>query len=355
MYLPTSTHILPLVNIRCERLLPHAGYVITHEGARVDADDVVAKTEAGGRHYIFDLARRLQVSPAQADKYVRAKPGMALEQGDTLAVRRTLLGLSRLSVRSPAKGTVIEVGNGRLLYEAAGSVFELRAGLSGVVVDVIPEHGVTIEATGAVVQGVWGSGRQDFGLIKVVETDAHAPIPVEALDSSARGAIVVGHQADVALLRKAELNKVRGLILGSMPAALLSMMRMLSFPVLITEGFGRRPMSELAWGLLAGNNGREAFVDARPTDRWNGRRPEVIIPLPSASSAMPVPASGQPLKNGQRVRVLRAPFLGAVGKVKYMPPRAQYLPSGVLALVAQVEQGDHTTITAPLANLEILD
>jgi hypothetical protein len=174
------------------------------------------------------------------------------------------------------------------------------------------------------------------------------------LDASCRGAIVVAGATDEAGLQACVKAKVRGLVLGSLSASVVKNMRV-NFPVLVVEGFGKQIMPIHAWMLLADHNGREIFLDARPADRWEGRRPEVIIPLPHPGSAVPLPADGQPLMEGKRVRIIRAPYASRVGTVMRLPERLAVLPSGVQAPVAHVELDDRSVVVAPLANLELYD
>jgi len=149
---------------------------------------------------------------------------------------------------------------------------------------------------------------------------------------------------------------VRGLILGSMSASLIRIARSLSFPVLVVEGFGKQIMSSHAWTLLADHNGREAFVDARPPDRWESRRPEVIIPLPPSGGMPPVPSDGQPLTESKRVRLLRAPHAGAIGTVQHILPRTHVFPCGLQCHAARVEiEGQDEEVIVPVANLEIFE
>jgi hypothetical protein len=129
---------------------------------------------------------------------------------------------------------------------------------------------------------------------------------------------------------------------------------------MLTDGFGLGGMCEPAFNLLAGNSGREAWLNATTGDRFAGKRPEIIIPLPSPSSLTPPPPSdGEPLKEGKRVRVLRGPDAGRVGTVIGLSDKPMALPSGLRAMVAAVtleeSLGSRPTITVPFANLEHLE
>lgn len=360
-YAAAITHVLPLTTIRRERLLSRPGQVLVSASDRVEASTVVAQAEAVGRHYIFDLAQRLGLSAAELDreenlaKYIKVESRTPVDKGALLAARSTLLGLRQLLVRAPSKGQLLAVGGGKMLFAAQGAAIELKAGFSGVISKVNPEYGVEIETVGALVQGWWGSGKQSYGVLRAIVPERDQQLTVAALDENAKGTILVAGTADQQALRAADTMKVRGLILGSLPASLVPVARALSYPILITETFGQKAMSEPAWRLLTVHEGREATVDARFADRWSRRRPEVIIPLPAAGTPPPVPNDGAPLAVGKRVRLLRPPFAGLVGVIKSLPDRRQSLPSGIHMLAAQVEVEGQGPVLAPLVNLELFE
>jgi hypothetical protein len=347
MYIPSTTHVTPLATIRRERLLPQPGYVLVNEGEHIESGTVVAQTETFVKHYYYDLTQRLGVSAGEVDRFIRAQVGVALEKGDLIAQRPTMLGFGSLTLRAQAKGTVVDVFNGKLLFAVTGSEIQVRAGFPGLVTNVNPDWGVMMEASGALVQAMWGTGKQEYGVLKMLVNDPAQPLATELLDASCKGAIIVAGRSDE--------KGLRGLILGSMPASLIKLARNLSFPIVLVEGFGQAAMSPNAWTLFVDHNSREAFVDARPPDRWEGRRPEVIIPLPNPGGSVPLPADGQPVTQGKRVRILRAPYAGAVGTVALLPPRMAELPSGVQAHVAHVDVPERGTIVVPLANVEIYE
>lgn len=354
MYIPTTTHVSPLATIRRERLLPQPGYVLVDEGERVESATVVAKTEIVSRHFYYDLTVRLDVKAEEAQKHVRIQPDVVVEKGEVIALRPGLFSPTR--VRAPLRGRIVEIKDGKVLFAASGPEYQIKAGFPSVIASVNAEWGVMLETTGALIQGVWGSGKQEYGGLKMLLNDPAQPLPAELLDASCKGAIVVGGMAEEQTLRLAEKVKVRGLILGSMPASLIRLTRTMPFPVLVVEGFGQRIMSSHAWTLFADHNGREVFVDARPPDRWEGRRPEAIIPLPPPGGSPPVPSDGQPLDEGKRVRILRPPYASAIGTVLYIPARMQTMPSGVQSYAAHVElENGQGEVVVPVANLEIFE
>ncbi|MBI5081201.1 MAG: hypothetical protein HZB17_07875 [Chloroflexi bacterium] len=352
MIIPGTTHALPLATLRRERMLPTAGYVIVDEGVRVEATTVIAKAIAPGKHFIYDLSRRFGVKPEEVDHYIKAKPNTEVEKGKVLALKAGMFGGNK--VTAPARGKVVTVEGGRLLFESLGHVVEVRAGFGGQVISVTPELGITIEATASLVQGVWGSGKEEIGLLKMISDDRGGLIDVTLLDASCTDSILVGGLADDAVLRAAQKARVKGLVVGGIPSASIPVARSMSYPIVVTEGFGKRPMAEPLWTLLASQDGREVFLDARPADRWTGHRPEIIIPLPTPYTPPPQPAEGQKLSVGRKVRVLRVPYPGVVGVIRSIPDRPYTFLSGIQGMGAYLE-ADGATIFVPLENLEVLE
>jgi hypothetical protein len=234
---------------------------------------------------------------------------------------------------------------------------EMRAGMLATVIKVVPDYGATLETTGALVEGVWGNGQEAFGVIRVVGTPA-APLKPELLDVDLRGTIIgVGILEDTTALGKLAEIAVRGLVIGSLHAELLPEVRALPFPVVVVEGFGMQGFSQPAYTLLAGNSDREAWVNAQPWNRLTGRRPEIIIPLPSPSQPPGAPVDGEALKEGLRVRLVRGAGAGRVGQVVGLSTEPMIAASGVRTRLASVklEETEDPPLPVPFANLEILE
>ena len=354
-YVPPQSHVAPLCTVRRERFLPAAGDVLVRADQHVDALEVVARAHVPAGHAIVDVGRYLGVPAPQADRYLTRKKGDEVKRGTVLAERRTTLGLQSRVARAPAAGTIIATGEGRVIIETAHDTVELHAGIPGLVVNMTPGLGVVVETSGALIQGVWGTGGQDFGTMQVLSEENGQPLPAEAITVSHRGTIIVGGRGiDAEGLRRAREYHVKGIVLGSLRADLIEEVRSLGCPVLVVEGFGDRPMAAPAFTLLKTNTGREAALDARPGDRLEGTRPEIVIPLPSPSHLPPLPLVGEALGPGKRVRALRAPYAGAVGTVARLLASPALLPSGLRAAAARVDLEGIGPAVIPLANLEIL-
>jgi hypothetical protein len=344
-------HILPLTTIVRERVLPVAGKVNAHVNQRVSPTDVVAEANFAREHILLDVARTFGVTPVAADKMIKVNEGDRLKQGALVAESG---GIIPRSIKAPRAGRVMVCGGGQVLMEVGDARIELRAGLPGVVTRIIPERGVVIRTAGALIQGVWGNGRIDNGLMASLIEKPDEVLTADRFDVSLRGSVILGgHVRDVDTLHAAAELPVRGLIISSILSSLLQNAVQARFPILVLEGFGAMPMNSAAFKLLTTNNKREVTVNAEHFDRYSGNRPEVIIPLP-VSSEPEEPNDYEMFAVGQQVRMRRAPHAGMIGSITDLPAGLSLLPSGLRAPAAQVKLENGESVLAPLVNLEVV-
>ena len=344
-------HVLPLATITRERTLPVAGKVNVHVNQRVNPTDVIAEANYAREHVLLDVARTFGVSASAADKMIKVNQGDRVMQNAMIAESG---GMFPRTIKAPRAGRVMVVGSGQVLMEVGDTRVELRAGLPGVVTQVLPERGVVIRTAGALIQGVWGNGRIDNGLMVNLMQKPDDILSGERLDVSLRGSVILGgHVRDVETLRAAAELPVRGLILSSILSSLLVTAYQMRYPILVTEGFGALPMNSAAYRLLTTNDKREATVNAEHFDRYNGNSPEVIIPLP-VSSDPPEPNPFEMFTVGQTVRLRRPPNAGMIGTLSALPSGLSLLPSGLRAPAAEIRLENGETVLVPLVNMEVV-
>jgi hypothetical protein len=249
---------------------------------------------------------------------------------------------------------VVAIGGGQVMLEVGETPFELRAGYPGIIAQIIENRGVVIQSTGALIQGIWGNGRMDFGLmLNLAEQPDHVLAPSD-VDVSLRGSVILaGHAEEEKVLRNAAELPVRGMILGSMAPSLVPLAMQMKYPILVIEGLGRRDMNIAAHKLLSTNAKRDVAINAEPFDRYSGTRPEVVIQLP-VTQEPPLPRDLESFAPGQMVRLLRNPFQGAVGTVETVRSLPTFLPNGLKAWCADIRLESNEQLVIPLVNLEVL-
>lgn len=344
------THILPLAHIRRARMLPGKGRILARVGQEVNAAYVVAEADLPGSHVLVDVRRILGLRRAeQAHRLIERKVGEKVEKGDILAQTG---GILPKVIRAPVNSTIVAIQRGQILLEKAGVHYELKAGLNGVVSEVLSERGVVVETHGALIQGVWGNGQINGGLLQFAVTQPDEEIHRANLDMSLRGSIVVGgfiNKADA--LDAAEELPLRGLVLGSISAGLIAAAQKCTIPIMVTEGFGQIPMNRAAFRLLKTHERRETSINTL----WNpefGERPEIVVSLPSQGQT---PMDVVEFTVGQTVRILSAPYSGEIGTLVAIRPGRVTLPGGLRVQVAEIRLENNQQISLPLANLDVLE
>ena len=249
---------------------------------------------------------------------------------------------------------MVAVGGGQILLETGDASVQLKAGIPGTVVHIIPNRGALIRTVGALIQGTWGNGRIESGVLLNLTEKSDDVLSASRLDVSLRGSIILaGLVKDVETLRTAAELPVRGLILSSISPGLLPVAQQMRFPIVAIDGFGQIPMNSAAYKLLTSNAKRDVTINAEAFNRYTGARPEVIIPLP-VSQEPSEPIDVDTLEVGKTVRMRRAPHAGAIGTLTKLHPGLSSLPSGLRAKAAEVKLENEEKILVPLVNLEIV-
>ena len=344
-------HILPLVTIRRERRLNFPGRVIAHAGQTVAAGDVIAEATFAREHALLDVAASLGISAAAADKLIECKVGDRLTQGSVIAEGR---GLFPRSVRVPRDGRVVAVGGGQVMLEVNLANQELKAGLPGTVIEVFDGRGALIQARGALVQGVWGNGRMDTGVMLSLMEKPDDVLTTAKLDVSLRGSIILGgYCREAEVLKTAAELPLRGLVLSSLSPAILPLAAQMRYPIVVTDGIGAQAMNPAAFKLLNTNAKREATLLAEGFDRYAGTRPEIFIPLPVAQDTSE-PEDLVAFAPGQQVLLRRAPHTGSLATIVNLRQGMVQVESGLRAPAAEVRLENGEQALVPLANLEVV-
>ena len=330
--------------------MPFSGRILVHESQHVKATDTIGTCLLPGKHLRIDLCDALGIrSIEKCMSLVERKTGDAFQKGDVIAQTK---GMMKRIVRAPSNGFIVTIENGILLMEVGNETFELKAGFAGIVHEILPETGAVIETSGALIQGVWGNGRINQGILASSNQNPMLEFSRSSLDVSMRGSIWLGTYClqEDALQAAAELP-LRGLILSSMSAELIPFAMQLPFPIILLEGFGMISLNSVAYKLLTTHDKREICMNATQWDRMKGDRPEILVPLPTEGK--PVEDVVE-LADDQTIHVTTMPYIGKIATIKKIHATANLLPSQIRApfVEAQTEGGE--TMNLPLQNFEVM-
>ncbi len=363
--------VTPRTTFQARRLLPLSGTVRVAKGDRVTAETVVAETFLEGDIFPIKLAAMMQANPNELPSLMLKKVGDTVEVGEPLARTKGIFGMMKTEGKSTAKGIIESISDstGMVIVRGPKLAVQVRAFVSGTVVEVIASEGVVVETPAAFVQGIFGVGGEVCGPIAMA-TKAHT----EAFDEShilpsMKGAVVVGgarmtagaiHRARevgaAALIAggidDADLRDVLGYDLG---VAVTGSER-LGITLIVTEGFGDIAMAARTFALLGANTGRMASVNGATQIRAGVMRPEIVIALDQAgtSEVFTGGATAGILEIGTRVRIIRDPHFGSLGAVGALPEKPAVLGSGSKARVLEVVLDGGERVTVPRANVELV-
>jgi len=364
--------VTPLAALRKERILPLKGEVLVRKGETVTAEQVVARTELPGNVHSVNVANILSVLPDEVPSKMERQPGTPVEKDEVIARSSSLFGLFKSAARSPVTGVVEAVSDvtGQVLLREPPIPVEVDAYVNGEVVEVRPDEGIVVETHASLIQGIFGIGGEAFGEIAMVSTDPDEVLEASSITAEHEGKIVVGGSlVTSAALEKAISCGVRGVVAGGIDDSTIR--EFLGYDigvaitgneekgvtVVVTEGFGKIHMAHSTYDLFVKRAGLRASMNGATQIRAGVIRPEVVVPLvgqrAQGGPAASVVAGG--LEPGTRIRIIREPHFGALGRVVELPAQLQRMASeaSVRVLTVELESGGRHTL--PRANVEIIE
>jgi hypothetical protein len=352
------------------RRLPIFGDVYVKVGDFVEHELIVAKTEISGDPEIVKVAMLLGVEPEDLSNYMTIKLGDVVEEGELIASYTALFGLIKKRVESPMAGTVESISDitGQVILRGKPVPVDIDAYIPGKVVEVLPREGAVIETNAAFIQGIFGIGGESHGDIRMAVDDPGEVLSEDLITLEDKGAILIGgslvtmgalkKSVDVGVscivaggIRHDDLTNFTGEEIG----VAITGQEELGLTVIITEGFGTMRMNQSTFNLLKSFEGYHASVNGTTQIRAGVLRPEIIIPHEEATEQGSEEELSSGMVPGTPVRIIRQPYFGAIGAVRFLPVELQQVESESYVRVLDVELDDGTVVTVPRANVEIIE
>jgi biotin carboxyl carrier protein len=352
------------------RMLPLPGTVSVKIGDIVLSNQTVARAELPGKVYPLNLANQLGVAPDEIKEYLIKKEGDVVQKDEILAENKPLFKWLKTEIRSPIAGKVesISMVTGQVLLREPPRVLELLGYVDGIVVEVHPQQGVTIECVCSMVQGIFGIGGETHGeLVMAVASPDEALTPAH-VKPEMKGKIVVGGSflpADT--MAKAKEVGVAGLVVGGIHdkdlRALLGYdlgvaitgAEQVGFTLILTEGFGTIPMAQKTFALLSAHAGDKASISGATQIRAGVIRPEIIIPQSGGKVGIAAQPQRAGIQIGDPVRIIRDPLFGKIGEVSALPSDLMKIPTESEVRVLEVRFPDGQVAVIPRTNIEVIE
>jgi hypothetical protein len=355
--------------IRKRRMLPIRGEVLVGVGDRVEARQIVARTDLPGNVQLINLAHHLGIEPTDVGAKLKIAPGDTVKKGEILAENIGLFGWFSSHVEAPCDCQLEAVSKvtGQALLREPPVPLEVTAYIAGEVTAVLEGEGVEIAAVGTIIQGILGVGGEKFGQIMMAAESPDRILMPDDIPGNCAGRILVGgKRAPLDTYRRAAELGALGLVVGSFSDADLGAIlgydlgiaitggEELTTTLILTEGFGELEMAARTFDLLRKLDGKHASINGATQIRAGVIRPEIIVSTGESMTGAGAPAATE-TKTGARVRIIRQPHFGEIARIKALPGEAVVIESGATVRVMLVELPDGTEHLLPRANVELIE
>jgi hypothetical protein len=246
------------------------------------------------------------------------------------------------------------------------------AGLFGRVVRTTARGGVLVESLATVLQGTLGVGNQIAGILTPVNMEDESSIGGVLSKLPAGAILAIPQPLTFAILRRAIISGVGGIIGGSVAlsdlegflhADLLSILnstnieqaqgQLPAMTLILTEGIGQTPMAAATFELLQQHAGSFVLASGVTSTRHN-LMPEVVISSPQQAdvSRQSEPSKYASLNVGTRVRVTCGEQQGATGIIEYFFLHEQLFTSGVRSRAVRLYLDSGASLMLPLTHVQ---
>ncbi|MFC1743927.1 hypothetical protein ACFL35_08030 [Candidatus Riflebacteria bacterium] len=366
-YVP-SLEVVGSTLITKERTLPLKGDVNVKVGDIVNQGDIVASTYLPGKPVPINAATKLGIPPYELPECMLKNEGDEVLTDETIAIAKSFFGLFSTPLISPITGTIDSISrvSGQIILREAPIPVEVNAYISGKIIEVQENDGVTIETQACFIQGIFGIGQEKFGPLTRAVPDRKTILTPDHIRQEHQGRILLAgglmtHEA----IKKAEEYGVLGIIGGGLNDKDLKAILGYDLGVaitgnetgptlIITEGFGDIPMSEGTFNLLNSHQGDLASINGATQIRAGVIRPEVIIPLVGDKIHKAPKMESKELAPGTNVRIIRNPHFGEIGEIIDLPHAQTLIPTEAKVRVATIRLKNGQDLTLPRANIEIV-
>lgn len=355
-----------------QRRLPLPGEILVSKGAKVTAEQVVARTNLPGNVQTVNVAGLLGLLPDETEEAMLKKVGDNVAKDEVMAQSKGLFGLFKSRVCCPINGEVESISKitGQVICREPPIPVEVIAYIDGEVIDTLKNEGVIIETKGSFIQGIFGIGGETIGTLDMAVDSPDVVLTAEEINSSFKDKIIIGgSMVTIDALTKARSVGVKGVVIGGIEdqdlkkfmgydiGVAITGSENVGLTLIATEGFGKLSMAERTFTLLKSLRGKKSSINGATQIRAGVMRPEVIVPseVKEPRKKTKSISGGTGLEVGMAVRIIREPYFGLIGKVVNLPVELSHVETESKVRVLEVELANQQKVTLPRANVEIIE
>jgi len=355
--------ILEKISIKKERILPIKGKVHVNLGDSVDANSIVASTMIPGNVHMVNVANQLNIDSDQVLDCMLCSVDENIKKNQIIARSKGLFGFFKSEVKSPFDGTIGNISDvtGQVIISEKPYPIEVDAYIPGKINDVIEKEGVIVSSHGMFIQGIIGIGGEKKGYIKTINNEE-----IDSDENINDKIIIMKLNLTYEFYMKINKLGVQGVVCGAIDYNTLT--KILKKPlgvaitgmeetttIIITEGFGKITMADRTYQLLHKNNEKFASINGATQIRAGVVRPEIFIASDINSESFQFfDEDSLAISVGSKVRIIREPYFGEIGKVVELPSELVKIETETMSRVAKIEFKNGNKEIIPRANLEVI-
>ena len=354
--------------INKKRILPLPGKVHVKEGENVDSNIIVASTEIPGNVQMINVANELNIDPEQVPESMLVSLNDSIYSGQIIARSKGLFGMFKSEIKSPIDGTLSNISDvtGQIIISEKPIEIKVDAYMPGLIKDVIPNEGVVIKSNGAFIQGIIGVGGEKKGILTILDNGNLKSNSINLNDTCKGKILVIKDYISYDFYLHANKIGVAGIVCGGIDYSTLS--KILGYPLgvaitgtenvttlVITEGFGNIVMASKTYDLLNKNDHKEVSINGATQIRAGVMRPEIFIGHnDKLNTSDKFDEDKLIISVGSKVRIIREPFFGNIGKVVDLPSKLIKMDTETIVRAAIIQFEDGSEKLIPRANLEVI-
>ena len=204
--------------INKERRIPTQGEVLVELQQKVESDTLIAKGMVPSEEIEeLRLHRSLNVDPEDVKNHILKHVGDTVAKNEVIAIARSFFGRQTRMARSPIDGVIESFSDktGWMMIRGNPVAVEVNSFIPGIVTQIYPGEGASVETEGLISHGVFGVGGETYGYLETAVEAGNMPLTSSEIKSTHSGKIIVGGSVvTLDALREAVRQGVKGIIVG---------------------------------------------------------------------------------------------------------------------------------------------
>lgn len=307
---------------KVKRSLSNGLRIVVEKEEEVEVDTVFATGKTPKKQFSIDLSSEMNIDFDNIESQLKCFQGELVKKGDILITARQKNGTRRVSLKSPINGVVNldDIQKGFITIYSEGKDDVLRSGVKGKIVSIIKDKEIVVQTDIVRIKPFKIFGGSTQGEIIFLDREEDLVIGPN-LDGSL---VVMTSLSSSKLLRKFALFGVKGVILNSIDADLVSSGELYGVTICAIDGYGKIDYDKKIKNLFQENENSLCFLDKKKEEILLTNKTEHFDKKNSRFFMI--------AKKDMKVQVFDSTFWGAYGNITKLYKDSKELDVNLLGI-----------------------